>query len=121
MRNDIALADLAEALEKSWARETSNDPNSWRPDNPAWGQCAVTALVVQDYFGGHLLNAKNAGVSHYWNRLDNGAVIDLTKIQFDVYEPTAIRLSDRTYMLSFPDTVRRYDDLSSAVERALKR
>jgi len=60
---------LAETLERAWSRETSADPEQWTPDNPAWGQCAVTALVVQDGFGGELVRATVDDASHYWNRL----------------------------------------------------
>ena len=81
----ITLEDLKNALEKSWSRETSSDPNTWTPENPAWGQCAVTTCLVQDYFGGNLIReaVNEPGVSsHYWNQLPDGTEIDLTKDQF---------------------------------------
>jgi chromosome segregation ATPase len=45
--------------------ETSATPASWSLENPARGQCAVTALVVQDEMGRErgVVN----GESHYWN------------------------------------------------------
>ena len=53
----------------AWHADTSFAPADWSPDNPAFGQCAVTALIVQDLFGGELLRACIAGGSHYWNLL----------------------------------------------------
>ena len=60
---------------------------AWTPDNPARGQCAVTALVVHDLLGGELLEAEVRDPDgspqgfHYWNRLA-GVDVDLTLSQF---------------------------------------
>jgi len=118
----ITLKDLKKALKNSWSRETSSDPNNWTSENPAWGQCAVTALIIQDYFGGDLLRAAIEGIgSHYWNQLPDGSEIDLTKIQFltAITIPAGeIRL--REYVLSYPATVKRYEILKQRVEKYLK-
>ena len=45
------LLDLEKALKKSWCKETSYCPNEWNELNPSLGQCAITALIVNDYFG----------------------------------------------------------------------
>jgi hypothetical protein len=58
-----------------------------RPGDPARGQCGATALVVQDLLGGDLLvgdvlvGSERLGV-HYWNRLEDGEVLDLSTSQF---------------------------------------
>ena len=58
-----------------------------RPGDPARGQCGATALVVQDLLGGDLVvgevfvGSERLGV-HYWNRLENGEILDLTRAQF---------------------------------------
>ena len=49
------VADLQKLLQKAWSKETSFEPDNWTPENPAWGQYAVTALVVQDFFGGEII------------------------------------------------------------------
>lgn len=99
-------------LEESWCAETSADPDNWTPENPAWGQCAVTALIVQDHLGGLLLRTCNEGVSHYWNRI-GGIEIDLTRSQFKGWNPDEVVLRDRDYVLGFPKTQRRYELLSA--------
>ena len=72
---------LKELLEKSWSADTCYPPlkGRWTKDNPSLGQCLVTALVVQDCFGGDLLYCKHS--DHYWNMLPDGEV-DLTRGQF---------------------------------------
>lgn len=85
----LTLEALEAAIRDSWSIE-SCDPTDvavWTPDNPARGQCAVTALVVHDLLGGELLEAevRNPDGSrqgfHYWNRLA-GLDVDLTLSQF---------------------------------------
>lgn len=113
---DQDLESLVARLECAWSRQTSADPERWVPDNPAWGQCAVTALVVQDEVGGDLLRTTVDGGSHYWNRLPDGSEVDLTREQFPKgakYGQAVIK--DREYVLSFPDTARRYQLLRRQV------
>jgi hypothetical protein len=83
----VTLSQLEGAIRDSWSAETSDRPESWTPDNPAYQQCDVTTRVVRDYLGGEILVA---GVvldgrrvdRHAWNRLGSGLVIDLTREQF---------------------------------------
>lgn len=92
-----------------WARSTSADPDGWTPENPTFGQCAVTALLVQDIHGGELLRGKVGQVSHYWNRLPDGSELDLTWEQFPAGTAKPVGdLRTREYVLSFPDTETRY-------------
>nr|WP_265863521.1 hypothetical protein [Streptomyces sp. SKN60] len=83
------LLDLDRALRASWAADTSSPDyqTEWVPDNPAWGHCDITALIVNDLFGGDLvvgevhLDGEQHGY-HWWNRLPNGVELDLTREQF---------------------------------------
>ena len=103
---------LSQALNTAWALDTTADPAGWSTDNPAWGQCAVTALVVQDLMGGQLLRCDCLAGSHYWNRLPDGAEFDLTRGQFrDGLIPRNVEERDRRYVTSFPQTRQRYDTL----------
>ncbi|MEM8852651.1 MAG: hypothetical protein AAGD34_03060 [Pseudomonadota bacterium] len=70
---------LRAALAQAWSLETAKQ---WTPENPASGQCNVTAAVVFDLFGGDILRTRLPGVWHYYNRID-GARVDLTDSQFD--------------------------------------
>lgn len=108
---------LRRALRAAWARDTTADPDRWNPNNPAWGQCAVTALVVQDILGGQLLRCHGPCGSHYWNRLPDGTELDLTREQFhDRLTPESVQERDRSYVMSFPQTRHRYETLRARVD-----
>jgi hypothetical protein len=76
------LPKLQAALEHSWNKETCYPPlqEEWTEENSAFGQCAVTALIVQDFFGGDILFCDHQ--NHAWNKLPDGTEIDLTRSQF---------------------------------------
>lgn len=108
------IEDLARRISDAWSAETSSFER-WTPSNRAGGQCAVTALVVQDFFGGELLRVENEGVSHYFNRLPDGREVDLTRSQFGEWDPTPAEVRDREYVLSFGPTVARYGTLRASL------
>jgi hypothetical protein len=109
------LAELSATVERAWTRGTSADPVNWSAQNKAWGQCAVTALLVQDCFGGELQRGKVGTLSHYWNVLPSGEEVDLTRHQFaDDVEISHIETRSRDYVLSDPETARRYRKLARA-------
>lgn len=120
-RQDARLAKvrvLAELLRrKGWRRDTSYWPDRWLPHRPSTGQCAVTALIVQDQFGGQIVEAEtNQGEAHFLNRLPGLGDIDITVDQFDPsVEVHVCGIADRKAILSVPDTVRRYKLLKNAV------
>jgi hypothetical protein len=88
------------------------DQDKWSPDNPAFGQCAVTALVIQDYLGGEILYCKH--YHHYWNKLPDGTILDLTKVQFgENATPCPDEIASREYILESErakkvETLKRY-------------
>lgn len=119
---ELSLKTLSFALLNSWGADTAK--GEWREDIPSLNQCAVTALIVQDYFGGDLLRCPlNDGDSHYWNRTDYFGELDLTFQQFaytkqqDIMGETIVR--NREYVLSFPDTKKRYEILKERVGNCL--
>lgn len=121
---EIGLGDslLAEALRKSWSRETSYDPTGWSANNPAWGQCAVTALVLQDCLSGNLLVGKINGIEHYWNLLPDHTELDLTRQQFGCIRSASPPYRvDRAFVLSFANTSDRYKRLLSRVQVELQK
>ena len=70
--------DLFSVIQDAWSEETS--PH-WRPDNPPFGQGAVTALVVHDLFGGDIVKAEAPSGWHFYNVVE-GERYDLTRDQF---------------------------------------
>lgn len=71
-------ARVAKALLASWSIKTSGN---WCPDNPARGQCNVTALLLNELFGGEILKTPLPEGDHFYNRID-GERVDLTASQF---------------------------------------
>ena len=79
------------ALRASWAADTCSPDDvaraAWTAQNPSWGQCDITALVINDLFGGDLmcgeveLNGEQQNF-HWWNRRPSGIALDLTREQF---------------------------------------
>jgi hypothetical protein len=89
MRSKLSLEDVAGAVTAAWSLDTCDpvDRHEWSPDNPARGQCGVTALVVSDLLGGRLVEARvflggEPVEYHYWNELPDGTHVDLTRQQF---------------------------------------
>lgn len=123
---------LVAALNESWSSETGYLGDATPKDNPARGQCVVSSLVIQDYFGGGLARVKVDGdgldEKHYFNVLDDGTVIDATGKQ---YEGLDINLSTapidlegkyadvRSKLLADEDTLHRYEMLKSRVESVM--
>ena len=139
-RDGIFLMELLKALYRSWDAETSADGANWTRECPPWGQCAVTALVVQDYMGGDFLRASLEAMpdpkiaamrSHYWNRLPGRVAreVDLTERQFHpalkAQIPGGKPLTGkgdpltREYILSNVETARRYARLKAKVGQIL--
>jgi hypothetical protein len=69
---------VAAALRASWSSRSSGQ---WVARNPARGQCNVTALLVNELFGGDILKTALPEGDHFYNRID-GQRIDLTDSQF---------------------------------------
>src|SRR5450756_971128 len=106
----VSITDLAGALRSAWSPETAVLPSSWNERNRAEGQCAVTALIIQDFFGGDLIRAiVRPDVSHYWNKLPDGTELDLTRsfqraegaLEKDVVSPK--RLGNGEHVVTAPD------------------
>jgi len=73
------LDSIQSALEESWSIESSS---KWTKENPAKGQCSVSAVVVYQYFGGEILKTKIDGRWHFYNKI-NGIKYDFTSGQFE--------------------------------------
>lgn len=113
--------ELELVLPQVWDASTSYNPSSWSKDNPALGQCAVTALVVNDLEGGQIISGTVNGFEHYWNLLPSGKEKDLTREQFrDIAEVTITGMVTRDYLLETDSTANtRYQRLKRNLKRCL--
>lgn len=125
-------AAVEAAVRAGWSAASCDpvDLADWSPENPARGQCGVTALVVQDHLGGELMigdvvhaDGTRQGV-HYWNRLPDGREVDLTWEQFVDGERL---VPGSTRSLGWPErspdsrVIAQYRTLAARVEAALER
>lgn len=82
------LDDLFEKLLLCYGEDTTypGSKTDYEYDNdPTYGQCAITAMIVNDLFGGTIHKIKvDSGGTHYFNKIE-GHYIDLTNDQFDLY------------------------------------
>lgn len=111
------MHDLYDVLAECWSVETctSRLRHHWSKDNITCGQCAITAFVVQDLFGGDIyeIPLENGGV-HCYNLVD-GVAVDLASEQFGdkakdlVYDNK--NLQDRTMRMLEPEKAERYANL----------
>jgi hypothetical protein len=100
--DDALLSKVRRALERSWSDKTSF---CFTPDAaPSYGQCAPTAIVIGETFGGEILKTGGwpPNGRHFYNRID-GTRYDFTADQFS--------------MPGYSHDV-KYDDILSSVDEA---
>ncbi|SEM80443.1 YunG family protein [Lihuaxuella thermophila] len=76
--SNLSHETLLKILFEVWSEKSST---KYSPDNPARGQCGVTALVVNDLLGGEILKTPLSEGWHFYKRI-NGQVYDFTSSQF---------------------------------------
>ena len=107
----MKLNELEKIINLSWTKETCfpTSQNNWNKSNPSLGQCAITALIVNDFLGGKIMRCMCGNISHYYN-LINGEILDFTVEQFNGEIPDYKNGEERTreYILSNEDTKKRY-------------
>lgn len=76
--------DLYSALLHIWCRDTCAPRLrvKWSPENPALGQCSVTAFLAQDIFGGKVCGVLRAGGNYHCYNVVGDCCFDLTSEQF---------------------------------------
>ena len=105
------MQNLRRLLMISWKEDTCSHGlrDFWNESNPSLGQCAITALIVNDFFGGKIMRCMASSGSHYYNLID-GKIVDLTVEQFlgEIPEYEFGEERTREYLLSNEDTKNRY-------------
>ena len=114
----MIINEVCEIVNMSFSKDTCYPGlrNKWNEENKTLGQCAITALVLNDFLGGKIMRCMSETGSHYYN-LINGEIVDLTVFQFESlpeYEKGEER--SREYLLSSEDTKNRYKLLLERVK-----
>lgn len=100
-------------LPKIWSRDTAHPSyrDVWSENNKSAGQCCVTALLVQEIYGGKIFECFVNNKRHFYNEI-NGEIRDYTIDQFDgpvVYE--RVRERTRKSLFKSIDVHSRYNAL----------
>lgn len=102
-------------LRNAWCRETAHPSyqDKWTEDNPSIGQCLVTALIIQEQYGGDIYSCKVGNCSHFVNVI-NERIIDKTAEQFGginniKYISGSFRLRTRESLLKSKEVKDRYE------------
>jgi hypothetical protein len=121
---------IINAIRDSWCRETSYDPDNWNKRNPAYGQCAVSSMVYQLFFGGMIYKATvilpdGTTESHYLNALfdpsDQEFLVDLTIEQFpDDTQLVDYKQANSSSLYANKETLDRFQMLSELVYQKIK-
>ena len=112
-----------EALNASWSKDTAyrKDAEKWTPQNPSLGQCAITALLFNELYGGRIYSGvSDDGIIHYWNR-KFGIKYDFTKQQFaKKIRFRKIKKWNREELLKTGNVAERYDLFKNRVLAIMK-
>ncbi len=92
----------------------------WNENNRCFGMCAITSLIINDYFGGDICKIYVDGISHYFNLIENN-IVDLIKDQFNhEIDYKDYKIMDREKILT-DDTKNRYITLKARLINKLLR
>ena len=109
--------DYYDLLSDCWCAETCAPRMraDWTQDNKTYGQCSITAFLIQDIYGGKVYGIPNEdGSFHCFNNVD-GCVFDLTSEQFGDrklnYENCS--LQEREVHFAKAEKLQRYEKLKA--------
>lgn len=110
-------------LDHGWEKETCAPgmQNIYNHDeNPSAGQCTITSMLAQDYFGGTLRQMHIGAGTHTFNEI-NGQFLDLTSDQFTSQgvklDYNKNEIVDRESLNAKPNVFARYQKLKQNVEK----
>ncbi len=115
---------LEELLEWNWSRQTCYPASRqlWHKGHKAIGQCAVTALWIQEVYGGQLVKSKK--YDHIWNLLPDKTEHDFSRSQFlgeNIILPIDLKVARYSVLNGAPairaQTQQRYELLKRKLAR----
>ena len=116
----MSIEDIKNAMIECYSKDLCYPKvlDKWQGNNKCFGMCAITSLIINDYFGGDIYKIYVNNISHYFN-LINGDIIDLTSNQFSFnIDYSNMEIVDRETMLT-DDTKNRYNILKKRLTNKL--
>ncbi len=118
----MGIGQLKQLLIQSWNLETCSSElrDKWIKENPSLGQCAITTLIVNDFFDGKIMRCMASSGIHYYNIIDD-ELVDLTVEQFlgEIPQYEHGEEITRDYLLSNEDTKNRYVLLNKNLQKTI--
>jgi hypothetical protein len=105
---------------RGWSRETAHPSyqNRWAPENPSAGQCAITAMYINQKYGYPIFETMVGKSRHFFNKDKEGNIVDLTKDQFDS-DISYAHARERQFKDLYKSCKSRYDKFISNLEETL--
>lgn len=116
----MSIEDIKNAMIECYSKDLCYPKvlDKWQENNKCFGMCAITSLIINDYFGGDICKIHVNNISHYFNFI-NGDIIDLTSSQFSFnIDYNNMEIVDREKMLN-DNTKNRYDILKKRLTNKL--
>ena len=93
--------------------------DKWTSSNPTYGQCSITAFIVQDLFGGEVYGVPREGGNFHCYNVIGSAKFDLTSEQFGEEAKTLVyddkHLQTREVHFAKAEKKARYEVLKELV------
>ena len=83
-RRGLTPRDYYDILSRIWCAATCAPRmrDKWTPENPTYGQCSITAFLMQDIYGGKVYGIPREGGTYHCFNVVGDCVFDLTSEQF---------------------------------------
>ena len=115
--------DYYDLLSSCWCADTCAPRMraDWTQENKTYGQCSITAFLLQDIYGGKVYGLPNGDGSFHCFNEAGGCVFDLTSEQFGDrklnYEDCT--LQDRKLHFAKAEKLQRYEKLKAMLQAKL--
>ena len=107
-------------LRKAWCAATAHPSyqKDWTKDNPSYGQCCVTALVMQEIIGGDIYECTMGRRKHFYNMTPDHQMHDFTAELFPIPRDYCknTKLRTRESLLRNKDVRERYKLLKARLK-----
>ena len=79
------LCEVQKCLVTAYNSETCHPSyvSKWSPERPIVGQCAITSVYLHETFGYDIYDVMVGRSRHFFNKMSDGTIVDLTAEQFD--------------------------------------
>ena len=109
-----------DTITKGWSKETAHPSyqNKWSTEKPSVGQCAITAMYLNQKYGYPIYEVMVGKSRHFFNKDKEGNIVDLTKDQFNG-DISYTHIRERQFKDLYKSCKSRYDKFISNLGETL--